>query len=199
MEFIRCACIRNGIIGGVLMIIFNEHPQTGYALRTWENARLSDLTVAIANDFSSAGEILTRKAAYGKYLGIEFNLLLTDINKAASVILKEMERRKVHMLNIAGNGIYSLKHLCNQPFVDERLLLLFTIIILNYGNYFDIRSGGQSGLDEAALKAGDFLNMPTTCLAPKNWMFRDITGRDICDQGLFLKRFGPQYDITDIL
>jgi hypothetical protein len=181
------------------MITFIEHEQTGYAMRTWDNVRLSDLTVAIANDFSSAGEILTRKAAYGKYLGIEFDLLLTDINKAASIVLKEMEKRKVRVLNVAGNGIYSLKHLCDQAFVDDRLLLLFTIIILNYGNDFDIRSGGQSGIDEASIKAGDFLNMPTTCLAPKNWMFRNIEGRDICSESLFLKRFGPQYDITDIL
>lgn len=182
------------------MITFQEHTQTGYAMRTWDNARLSDLTVAIANDFSSAGEILTRKAAYGKYLGIEFNLLLTDINKAASTILKEMEKRKVRVLNIAGNGIYSLKHLCDQDFVDSRLLCLFTIIILNYGNNFDIRSGGQTGLDEAVLKAGDFLNMPTTCLAPKHWMFRDINGRDIIGhEALFLKRFGEKYNATDIL
>ncbi len=181
------------------MITFQEHQETGYAMRTWDNARLSDLTVAIANDFSSAGEILTRKAAYGKYLGIEFDLLMTDINKAASILLKEMEKRKVQVLNVAGNGIYSLKHLCDQSFVDDRLLLLFTIIILNYGNYFDIRSGGQTGLDEASIKAGDFLNMPTTCLAPKNWMFRNAEGKDICNQALFLKRFGPQYDVTDIL
>ena len=181
------------------MIIFQEHNETGYAMRTWDNARLSDLTIAFAIDFTTPGELLTRKAAYGKYLGIEFDLLLTDINKAASTILKEMETRKVRVLNVAGNGIYSLKHLCDQAFVDDRLLLLFTIIILNYGNDFDIRAGGQTGIDEAAIKAGNFLNMPTICLAPKNWMFRDINGHDICNEALFLKRFGPQYDITDIL
>lgn len=182
------------------MITFIEHEQTGYAMRTWDNARLSDLTVAIANDFSSAGEILTRKAAYGKYLGIEFDLLLTDINKAVHKVIMEMIRRKAKSLNIAGNGIYSLKHLCDQDFVDARLLLFFTILILNYGKDFDIRSGGQTGLDEAALKAGDFLNMPTTCLAPKHWMFRDINGRDIIGhEALFLKRFGEKYDVTDIL
>jgi len=181
------------------MIIFQEHTQTGYAMRTWDNARLSDLTVAIANDFSTSGELLTRKAAYGKYLGIEFDLLLTDINKAASTILKEMEKRKVRVLNIAGNGIYILKHLCDQAFVDDRLLLLFTITVLNYGNDFDIRTGGQTGIDEATLKAGDFLNMPTTCLAPKNWMFRNEQGQDICSDSLFLKRFGEKYDVTDIL
>lgn len=182
------------------MINFQEHVQTGYAMRTLDNARLSDLTIAFAIDFNTPGEILTRKAAYGKYLGIEFDLLLTDINKAASTILKEMEKRKVSVLNVAGNGIYSLKHLCTQEFIDGRLLLLFSIIILNYGNYFDIRSGGQTGLDEAALKAGDFLNMPTTCLAPRHWMFRNINGRDIIGhEALFLKRFGEKYDATDIL
>lgn len=181
------------------MIIFQEHTQTGYAMRTWDNARLSDLTIAFAIDFTTPGEILTRKAAYGKYLGINFDLLMTDINKATSILLKEMEKRKVRVLNVAGNGIYSLKHLCNQSFVDDRLLLLFTIIILNYGNDFSIRSGGQTGVDEAAVKAGDFLNMPTICLAPKHWMFRNAEGKDICNQALFLKRFGPQYDVTDIL
>lgn len=110
-----------------------------------------------------------------------------------------MEKRKVKSLNVAGNGIYSLKHLCDQEFVNARFLLFFTIIILNYGNDFEIRSGGQTGVDEAALVTGDFLNMPTICLAPKNWMFSNIDGKDICNEILFLKRFGPQYDITDIL
>lgn len=181
------------------MIIFEEHNETGYAMRTWDNARLSDLTIAFAIDFTTPGEILTKKAAYGKYLSVDFDLLLTDINKAASIVLREMEKRKVRVLNVAGNGIYSLKHICNQEFINNRLLLLFTIIILNYGNYFTIRSGGQTGFDEAALVTGDFLNMPTICLAPKNWMFRDINGQDICSQALFLKRFGANYDITDIL
>lgn len=181
------------------MITFQEHSETGYAMRTWDNARLSDLTIAFAIDFTTPGEILTRKAAYGKYFAVEFNLLLTDINKAVHNVIIKMIAGKIKSLNIAGNGIYSLKQLCSQEFVDGRLLLFFTILILNYGKDFSIRSGGQTGVDEAALKAGDKLNLQTTCLAPKNWMFRDINGTDICSEALFLKRFGPQYDITDIL
>lgn len=39
------------------MIQFQEHTETGYALRTWENARKADLTIAFALDFSTPGEI----------------------------------------------------------------------------------------------------------------------------------------------
>lgn len=177
------------------MIIFEEHKETGYAMRTYDNARLADLTIAFAIDFTTSGEILTRKAAYGKYLAVN---MLYSIEEAVENCLKEIDRRKATRLNIAGNGIYTLYKdgLVSQEQANEYIEIVLTAVCCTN---FIIRSGGQTGSDQAGLIAGDKLGLETICLAPKNWMFRDINGKDICSEALFLKRFGPQYDITDIL
>jgi hypothetical protein len=52
-----------------------------------------------------------------------------------------------------------------------------------------IRSGGQTGFDEAGAKAGIKLGIPVTVLAPKGWKFRDINGKDISDEKKFKERF----------
>lgn len=182
------------------MIIFQEHPQTGYAMRTWDNARLSDLTIAFATDFNTPGELLTRKAAYGKYYAVSITDLLEDINKPVAGLLKEMHRRNAVTLNIAGNGIYTLQKLCDQFFINRLLLNFFEIIKLNYPYKIVTRNGGQSGVDLAGGIVSETLGWETTVLAPKHWMFRDINGRDIIGhEALFLKRFGEKYDATDIL
>lgn len=182
------------------MITFIEHKETGYAMRTYDNARLADLTIAFALDFTTAGEILTKKAAYGKYYAIQLhtdgNNIMGDCNDAYRLI----KEKNIKRLNIAGNGIYSLKGIYTQEMLDSDILLFLDRITGLFGRLdVSIRSGGQTGVDEAALKAGDKLGLQTICLAPKGWMFRDINGNDICSETLFLKRFGPKYDITDIL
>lgn len=180
------------------MIIFTEHPDPGYALRTYENAKLADLTIAFALDFNTPGEILTRKCAYGKYLAVYLDPK-PDLNTSLEALAKEMERLKVSNLNIAGNGIYSLKGKYTQHELDELIyLFLEKLIFREYGNPCGIRSGGQTGVDEAALKAGDRLGLQTTCLGPKGWLFRDASGRDIRNEVLFKKRFGPDYDLSFI-
>jgi hypothetical protein len=52
-----------------------------------------------------------------------------------------------------------------------------------------IRTGGQTGIDEAGAKAGINLSLPTTILAPKGWTFRDISGQDISNEQQFKARF----------
>lgn len=180
------------------MIQFQEYTETGYALRTWENAKKADLTIAFAVDFDTAGEKLTRKAAYGKYYAV--NMLYT-FNQAITGCLEEINRRKPTILNIAGNGIYTLYKdgLVSQEQINEYVESFLLILCTATDKRFIIRSGGQTGVDEAALKAGDKLGLETICLAPKNWMFRDITGKDICDEQAFLARFGDEYLIGDLL
>jgi hypothetical protein len=182
------------------VITFQEHKETGYAMRTWDNARLSDLTIAFAINFNTPGEILTRKAAYGKYHGVELLELLEFPEQPVLTTLLEMRRRQATCINIAGNGIYSLSKLIDQITADQLMFNFVKKLAMNCMWSFSIRSGGQTGVDEAALKAGDKLGLETICLAPKHWMFRDINGRDIIGQeALFLKRFGEKYDATDIL
>ena len=45
-----------------------EDTVRNYGHRTWANAAWSDITLALATDFSSPGEITTRKAAGNKSL-----------------------------------------------------------------------------------------------------------------------------------
>ena len=55
-----------------------------------------------------------------------------------------------------------------------------------------VRSGGQTGFDEAGIKAGNKLGIPTLVLAPKGWKFRDITGADIQNETMFKARFNVE-------
>ena len=84
-------------------------------------------------------------------------------------------------LNIAGNGIYTMKGKYTQAQLDEYVYQLLSAV-MNSENLknkiISIRSGGQTGIDEAGAKAGMRLGIPTTILAPKGWTFRPINGKD---------------------
>lgn len=192
------------------MITFKEHHEPGYAARTIVNARKADLTIAFALDFTSAGERLTHKAAYGKYVGINFSYLYPEemipddrgYPFAVREVLWRLKDKKVKSINFAGNGIYTLYDRdrdLTQERVDELALNFLKQVVKAYPGIKEIRSGVQTGIDEAFLKAADALGIPALGLAPKGWLFRDIHGRDIADEVKFLKRFGDQYDISNIL
>ena len=46
------------------------HRSPSYVPRTRENADTADLTIAVAADYSSAGERLTKRSAGSKYLAL---------------------------------------------------------------------------------------------------------------------------------
>lgn len=94
-------------------------------------------------------------------------------------------------LNIAGNGIYTLKNKFSQEFCDEFVLKLLTKICERSHKLkiSHVRSGGQTGIDESGIKAAKKLNINSEVLAPKNWKFRDISGKDIYNEIEFKKRF----------
>jgi hypothetical protein len=179
------------------MITFEEHQDSGYASRTILNASV-DVTLAFATDFTSAGEKLTKQAVKDQrklYIPIK----ISSINHGktdANVILKkiiELNQKEIN-INIAGNGIYTFKGTYSQGDIDyfiyhtlQYLIKCFlpieNIVVKN------IRSGGQTGADEAGLKAAAKLNIPAFCLAPKGWKFRNEFGQDISDEHQFKQRF----------
>lgn len=175
------------------MITFIEHTEPGYALRTVTNARAADLTIAFAVDFTTPGERLTRKAAYGKYVKVDLNMDSHSIREQLVLLSKTPIRN----LNIAGNGLYSFPWLQFQAKPQEYLdavMLGYLDCLIQGRKDFTIRSGGQTGIDEAALKAGDAFGLYCICLAPKNWLFRTADGVDIKnDPDAFCARFGEQY------
>lgn len=171
------------------MIKFLEHPHWGYKPRTVENVSASDLTIAFATDFSSAGEMLTKRSCWEqdkKYIAI--NLSGRKWDEEQQEFIKVFEEGKVNTLNIAGNGIYTLKGVFTQSACDD--------FVYNFFKYIPgidklklIRSGGQTGFDEAGLKAAVKLGIPALCLAPKGWKFRTEAGFDIQSEKLFKARF----------
>ncbi len=184
-------------------IDFQEEQSSGYAERTKKNASV-DATIALAVDFSTAGEKLTKSSVESqgkKYIPIDAKSLeVTEerVNKIVD-ILNSIPNKKTDLfedvqqgitLNIAGNGIYTMKY--SQQQVDDFTYQLLKAVIespkLNKKISL-IRSGGQTGFDEAGAKAGLKLGIPTLVLAPKGWAFRNVNNKDIYNEAQFKARF----------
>jgi len=174
-------------------IIFLEEKSRGYKVRTIKNAS-ADVTIAMAIDFNSAGEKLTKQSVIfqkKKYIPIRLNTLqITD--ELVNSIIEELNLIKAKTINIAGNGLYTFKNIYNQEQLDKYVHELLSKVLLSnklVNKIETIRSGGQTGIDESGAKAGIKLNIPTIVLAPKGWKFRDMYGNDISNEILFKKRF----------
>jgi hypothetical protein len=189
------------------MIVFKANEKSGYRDRTIQNAS-ADVTIAIALDFNSAGEKLTKKAVLeqGKlYFPIDLghfglNERALDVVSRLGLLIKDLNKSEI-TLNIAGNGLYTLRQtvIKNQSTCDY-----FTYCILKHlvneldrhkeNGLFDtkivsVRTGGQSGFDEAGAKAAVKLGIPTLVHAPNDWVYRDIDGVDHYGEETFKKRF----------
>jgi len=184
-------------------IVFEEDDTYGYRSRTIKNAS-ADVTIAFACDFNSAGEKLTKQSVLDQnklYIKIELDKLISKevfintANDLAKSILC-LNKPKI-ILNVAGNGLYTLR---NSPINNQNTIDYYVYVLLNeLVNILDnrviitmIRSGGQSGVDEAGIKAAIKLNIPTYILAPKGWVFRDEFGVDYSDEAKFKNRFNIQ-------
>lgn len=170
-------------------IIFIEDSSCGYGHRTYVNAYSADATLAFAVNFMTSGEKCTKNAtlqAKKIYIPID---ITSDINQNIESIASQLVNCKT--LNIAGNGIYTLSKYCGikQADCDKIVLDVLTKLINNYGCHFtEIRSGGQTGFDEAGIKASIALGIKTICYCPKGWRFRTING-DISNEQEFKNRF----------
>lgn len=178
------------------MIHFQECAVPGYKARTIMNAT-ADVTIAIAIDFDTAGERLTKKAVLDfkkLYIPINGNNLSVTSHRIEEIAKRINDRKFTNSfsLNIAGNGLYKMSKLYTQEQCDDFLITLITALVkfemLNCP-ISSITTGGQTGFDEAGAKAGDKLGIKTRILAPNGWVFRDINGKDIADEALFKARF----------
>ena len=167
------------------MITFKEHHIVGYKARTIETAK-ADVTIAIAKDFTTAGEKCTKTCVpkSSLYLPVRWDMLHVVDLSCVGHIKKLMYTES---LNIAGNGIYTLR--LPQVEVDERIFIFLKKVFAFTYKPAIIWSGGQTGVDEAGLKAAVKLGIPAVCIAPRGWLFRDISGRDIANEKLFKQRF----------
>ena len=127
-----------------------EHSSESYAPRTYVNAGRADLTIAFAMDFNTAGEKLTRKAAGTKYLAMGLD---RDSVMAAREVWKACRDAgkgdKPLVLNIAGNGIYTLaKQGWTQEEVNKYIYDILALVTKHWPIEM-IVSGGQTGIDLA--------------------------------------------------
>ena len=141
-----------------------------YAHRTRANAQWADLTVAIAVDLNTSGEQLTRDSAGDRYLGLtipnglrigEDRLVKTAIAhgiKTADWINENVINPDGVKINIAGNGMRTLaKNGISQETVDYFMGIFVKALYDKLDAYdfpiMEVRSGGQTGIDEAGIKA----------------------------------------------
>jgi hypothetical protein len=167
--------------------------KVGYGPRTRENVAQSDMTLAIASDFSTAGERLTLKCAkeHGRTIiqvphnAIDFDKrvdwFIYMINTVAS------QKQYPLTLNGAGNGVYTLESK-RQEDADAFAFKFMQAAIKHTDKRFMmalVRSGGQTGYDVAIVKAAMALGIPAMihCARTKGGKFL-IRGADGRDMGL---------------
>lgn len=177
------------------MLFFEECQLSGYAARTRENIARSDATLAIALNFKTAGEKLTRMEAdkQGKlYFGMHISKLGDPAYPLEFVKALSTLKKSNFVLNVAGNGIYTLGPDWPQNHLNRMVYgFLFDSCKLLYPQRVDqIISGGQTGLDEAGVVAAVHLGISAKVLAPQGWAFRDKYGVDIKNNpSAFMARF----------
>ena len=179
-------------------MIFLEHQDRGYAGRTRENAAKAHVTLAIASNFNSAGERLTKRAvleAGRLYVPCSYHGHQPNLTEIKQVIDRFNKLGNGEFaLNIAGNSLATLSEFGydNQEEIDDHVFGLIAGLIRSpylIPKIVGIRSGGQSGMDEAGLKSGQRLNIPTLCLAPRTWRFLRADGVEVADKFAFVRRF----------
>ena len=178
------------------MIEFIEDTNSGYLHRTYLNAKGADATLLFAVDNTTSGEKCTLTAC-SKYNKKAFAFDINDNGRLGesqqdkiNECIKTLKEENLCNLNIAGNGMYTFgKHNIPQERVDELVYNFLKHLIDNGCTIKSVRSGGQTGADEAGLKAGERLGLKTVCLCPRTWRFRGASGIDIADKELFIKRF----------
>jgi hypothetical protein len=186
-------------------MIVKAHSSPNYRPRTEYNAKSADLTVAFAEDFESTGERLTKKLAGDKYLAIH---LSTDTVQAARLLYKQCRDRGVRVLNIAGNGIYTLSK-AEDTDKDESVVGKGSFLVdtrgFNKNNWtpkswsqstlnfwvWQVLSlvhkhyplemaicGGQTGVDFAGGIAAEVIGINPVMTFPKGFLQRSLAGKD---------------------
>ena len=156
-------------------LILKEHASSSYAPRTWHNAKSADVTIGIAIDYGTQGEILTKKAAGNKYLKLDW---LDSPEKNAKILLDVMEKNNLGSVNVAGNGVYSfVKRDIGQEQVNKYVYELLSAVHSSRP-IKKIFTGGQTGVDIAGAVAGFSLGIETEVTFPKGYKQRNAKGYD---------------------
>lgn len=171
---------------------FSISSSTSYPVRTRENAEWSDITIALAENFSTAGEKLTQRVAGAKYVSHSLSNSNDPQAIADSIYDQIVAKGKVKnlKLNIAGNGIYTLTQ--PQEYYNNLLTEVLSILQSKGVTFSAIRSGGQTGIDEAGIIAAQRLNIPSIVHTTSDFKFRGKDNKDVSDEARFKSRFSQQ-------
>lgn len=181
----------------------------GYSKRTWENANAQDVdfTFQFALDFGTAGELCTQRAAGDSCIRVSLPLrdgngldcspaaVKAAVEAVASMLPDEYLAGEPFGVNVAGNGLYTLAAAgVSQKQCDEFVTRTLAGLCRRGAVLSSVRTGGQTGIDEAGAVAGCVLQVPTTVHAPKGWQQRGADGRDVSGERAFKARFaGKDY------
>lgn len=205
VEMVPVAKIEN-IVPEVEPIVFAES-SGGYQKRTYENANADDVdfTLAFAADFSTYGERATAKAAGDSLIPVELpiipekgiDLSAKAVKAAVDIIIEslpeEFRKGESFGVNIAGNGLYTLAAKgADQQQCDEFVTKVLVGLQKKGVVISSVRTGGQTGIDEAGAVAGIILDLPVVVNAPAGWQMRDAAGHDTKDEAAFKQRFADK-------
>ncbi len=152
------------------------HPSYSYVPRTGVNAQSADVTVAFAVDFNTAGERLTHREAGVRYIGIPFG---SDEAQAAAQLVAFLLKRDAKTLNVAGNGVYTLsEHGVTQKRANAWVYAVLTKVSAQVKLSL-LRSGGQTGIDQAGLVAALALGIPALGFYPAGFRRRNAQGQEL--------------------
>lgn len=154
-----------------------EHHSRSYGPRTYFNGGYSDLTIAFAANFNTAGEILTERASKGNIIQFQLEKEF-DYIKAARELYLYMKQNHIRTINIAGNGIATLlAYEINQRMINRWVYEILKRIVEHHGISF-LRSGGQTGADTAGSVAAYLLEIPALITYPNGYRQRLEDGTD---------------------
>lgn len=177
-------------------VTFMESTSPRYHDRTVVNAGWADRTVAFASDFSTAGERLTRTAAGDSYIPIRMPSSAEECRdadvhrRAARYLFRKTEGMDHIRLNIAGNGLENLlKAGLSQADADAFVSGVLGEALALGMSLSEVRSGGQSGIDEAGTKAAVAYGISASVLMPRGWLYNDARGLPHWNRSASLSRF----------
>jgi hypothetical protein len=155
----------------------------GYSPRTELNCKSAMVTIAMAIDYTTAGERLTKKSAGIRYYAVPYHLAKSK--KALDDMVNAMPQSEAlfgHQpltIHFAGNGIYTFaKQGITQKMVDKRAYTLLSYLH-SRKPIAKLWSGGQSGADEAGVKAALRLGIDVVVTMPANNRVRFEDGVDV--------------------
>ena len=205
--------VRSTVSRGGLTVMESYSPK--FHDRTVENARWADFTVAFAVDFTSPGERLTATAAGNEYLpfdlphdgaGLEDDALR---RRMAIILSRRLESMTEPVrLNVAGSTAADLaRHGISQEQADSFVTDVLGRALDEGLVIGELRSGGQSGIDEAGTKAALALGIPASQVVPRGFLYLDESGKPHWNRDSFLSRFdgispyerGEDFDVGEAM